>query len=72
MCLYTWAHIYTNTPPRSMYYRDSGVLDGTPGKPTPALLMLDGVGGEIHGADVVAVDERALGERAVELRQELS
>jgi hypothetical protein len=30
--------------------------------------MLDGVGGEIHGADVVAVDERALGERAVELR----
>ena len=34
--------------------------------------MLDGVGGEIHGADVVAVDERALGERAVELRQELS
>ena len=35
-------------------------------------LMLDGVGGEIHGADVVVVDERALGERAVELRQELS
>ena len=35
-------------------------------------LMLNGVGGEIHGADVVAVDERALGERAVELRQELS
>ena len=35
-------------------------------------LMLDGVGGEIHGAGVVAVDERALGERAVELRQELS
>ena len=34
-------------------------------------LMLEGVG-EIHGADVVAVDERALGERAVELRQELS
>ena len=33
--------------------------------------MLDGVGGEIHGADVVAVDERILGERAVELRQEL-
>ena len=27
---------------------------------------------EIHGADVVAVDERALGKRAVELRQELS
>ena len=36
------------------------------------LLMLNGVGGEIHCADVVAVDERALGERAVELRQELS
>ena len=35
-------------------------------------LMLDGVSGEIHGADVVAVDERALGERDVELRQELS
>ena len=35
-------------------------------------LMLDGVGGEVHGADVVAVDERALGERAMELRQELS
>ena len=35
-------------------------------------LVLDGVGGEIHDADVVAVDERALGERAVELRQELS
>ena len=33
-------------------------------------LVLDGVGGEIHG--VVAVDERAPGERAVELRQELS
>ena len=35
-------------------------------------LMLDEVGGEIHGADIVTVDERALGERAVELRQELS
>ena len=35
-------------------------------------LMLDGVSGEIHGADVVAANERALGERAVELRQELS
>ena len=35
-------------------------------------LMLNGVGGEIHGADVVTVDERALGERAMELRQELS
>ena len=30
-------------------------------------LMLDGVGGDVHGADVVAVDERALGERSVEL-----
>ena len=28
-------------------------------------LVLDRVGGEIHGADVVAVNERALGERAV-------
>ena len=35
-------------------------------------LMLNGVGGEIHDADVVAVDERAFGERAVELRQKLS
>ena len=35
-------------------------------------LMLNGVDGEIHSADVVVVDERALGERAVELRQELS
>ena len=35
-------------------------------------LMLNGVGGEIHGADVVAVDERTLGEWVVELRQELS
>ena len=35
-------------------------------------LMLNGVGGEIHGADVVAVDERALGERAVELRHAVS
>ena len=31
-------------------------------------LMLNGVGEEIHGADIVAVDERALGERAMELR----
>jgi hypothetical protein len=36
------------------------------------LLMLNRVGGEVHGADVVAVDERALGERAVKLSQELS
>ena len=35
-------------------------------------LVLDGVGGEIHSADVVEVDKRALGKRAVELRQELS
>ena len=34
-------------------------------------LMLNRVGGEVHGADVVAVDERALGERAVKLSQEL-
>ena len=31
-------------------------------------LMLDGVGGEIHGTNIVAVEERALGEWAVELR----
>jgi hypothetical protein len=36
------------------------------------LLMLNRVGGEVHGADVVTVDERALGERAVKLNQELS
>ena len=35
-------------------------------------LMLNRVGGEIHSADVVAVDECALGERAMELSQELS
>ena len=35
-------------------------------------LIVNGVGGGIHGADVVAIDERALGERAMELRQELS
>ena len=35
-------------------------------------LMLDGVGGEMHGTDVVAVDERGLGERVVGLCQELS
>jgi hypothetical protein len=34
-------------------------------------LMLNRVGGEVHGADVVAVHERALGERAVKLSQEL-
>jgi hypothetical protein len=35
-------------------------------------LMLNRIGGEVHGADVVAVDECALGERAVKLSQELS
>ena len=35
-------------------------------------LMLNGIGGEIHDAGVVAVDERALGEQAMELCQELS
>ena len=34
-------------------------------------LMLNRVGGEVHGADVVAVDERGLGEGEVKLRQEL-
>jgi hypothetical protein len=33
---------------------------------------LNRIGGEVHGADVVAVDERALGERSVKLNQELS
>jgi hypothetical protein len=35
-------------------------------------LMLNRVGGEVHDAKVVALDERALGERAVKLSQELS
>ena len=35
-------------------------------------LMLNEVGEEIHGADVVAVDERALGGRVMELCQKLS
>jgi hypothetical protein len=35
-------------------------------------LMLNRVGGEVHDADVVAVDERALGEWTVKLSQELS
>jgi hypothetical protein len=35
-------------------------------------LMLNRVGGEVHGTDIVTVDERALGERAVKLSQELS
>jgi len=35
-------------------------------------LVLNRVGGEVHCADVVAVDERALGKRAVKLSQELS
>jgi hypothetical protein len=34
--------------------------------------MLNRVGGEVHSADVVAVDERALGKRAMKLSQELS
>jgi hypothetical protein len=34
--------------------------------------MLNRVGGEVHGTDIVTVDERALGEGAVELTQELS
>jgi hypothetical protein len=34
--------------------------------------MLNRVGGEVHGVDIVAVDKRALGERAVKLSQELS
>jgi hypothetical protein len=34
-------------------------------------LMLNRVGGKVHGSDVVAIDERALGERAVKLSQEL-
>ena len=34
-------------------------------------LVLDRVGGEIHRADIVAVDEGALGERGVKLSQEL-
>jgi hypothetical protein len=36
------------------------------------LLMLNRVSGEVHGTDVVTVDERALGEQAVKLSQELS
>ena len=35
-------------------------------------LMLNRVCGEVHGANVVAVDESALDERAVKLSQELS
>jgi len=35
-------------------------------------LMLNWVRREVHGADIVAVDKRALGERAVKLRQELT
>jgi len=34
--------------------------------------VLDRVGGEIHRADVVAVDEGALGEQGVKLSQDLS
>jgi hypothetical protein len=35
-------------------------------------LMLNGVGGEVHGADVVAVDESAARWRSLELMQELA
>jgi len=35
-------------------------------------LMLDGVGGEVHIADVVAVDEGAATKRLVELEEELA
>ena len=35
------------------------------------LLVLDRVGGEVHRTDVVAVDQCALGERAVKLGEEL-
>jgi hypothetical protein len=34
-------------------------------------LMLNRVGGEVHGADVVAADERAPGKQVVKLSQEL-
>jgi hypothetical protein len=34
-------------------------------------LMLNQVGEEVHGSDVVAVDEPALGERVLKLSQEL-
>jgi hypothetical protein len=33
--------------------------------------VLNRLGGEVHSADVVAVDERTLGERTVKLSQEL-
>jgi hypothetical protein len=35
-------------------------------------LMLNGVGGEVHGANVVAVDESAPRRRSLELMQELT
>ena len=74
---------YTPTPPRSRE-RSDPVANEVQADSDPVVnevqvdlhmlrpLMLKGVGGEIHGADVVAVDERTLGERAVKLRQELS
>jgi hypothetical protein len=34
-------------------------------------LMLNRIGEEVHGVDVVAIDKRALGERAMKLSQEL-
>ena len=58
---------------------DSNIADSNPGANEVQVylhmlcpLMLNGVSGEIHSADVVAVDERALGVRAMELRQELA
>jgi hypothetical protein len=35
-------------------------------------LMLNGVGGEVHGADIVAVDESAVQWQSLELMQELA
>jgi hypothetical protein len=35
------------------------------------LLVLDGVGGEVSGADVVAVDEGVVGDMPVKLQKEL-
>jgi hypothetical protein len=35
-------------------------------------LMLDGAGGEVHGADVITVDQRTPCERVVELLKQLA
>jgi hypothetical protein len=35
-------------------------------------LMLNGVGGEVHGADVVTVDESAVRWQSLEIMQELA